>query len=79
MRNKFEQLSTMINGNTDVLMISKPKLDETFPAAQFYLQGSCDPYRFDRNRNNGSIMLYVREDILSRLVEKKFRNNSDYF
>ena len=60
-------------------MISETKLDETFPAAQFYLQGFCDPYRFDRNRNGGGIMLYIREDIPSRLIEKKLRNNSEYF
>ena len=79
LRNKFEQLSTIINGNIDIFMISETKLDETFPAAQFYLQGFCDPYRFDRNRNGGGIMLYIREDIPSRLIEKKLRNNSEYF
>ena len=36
-RNKFEQLSTMIIGNNDILMISEAKLEETFPAAQFLL------------------------------------------
>ena len=40
LRNKFEQLSTMISGNTDTLMISETKLEETFPAAQFLLQVS---------------------------------------
>ena len=60
-------------------MISETKLDETFPAAQFSLQGFCDPYQFDRNRNGGGIMLYIREDIPSRLIEKKLRNNSEYF
>ena len=59
-------------------MISETKLDETFPAAQFSLQGFCDPYRFDRNRNGGGIMLYIRENIPSRLIEKKLRNNSEY-
>ena len=49
LRNKFEQLSTMISGNIDILMISETKLDETFPAAQFSLQGFCIHYRFDRN------------------------------
>ena len=58
----------MINGNTVMFMISETKLDETFPAAQFSLQGFCDPYRFDRNRNGGGIMLYIREDIPSRLM-----------
>ena len=60
-------------------MISETKLDEIFPAAQFSLQGFCDPYRFDRNRNGGRIMLYIREDILSRLIEEKLLNNSEYF
>ena len=38
LRNKFEQLSTMINGNIDIFMISETKIDETFPAAQFYFK-----------------------------------------
>ena len=72
LRNKFEQLSTMINRNNDIFMIFETKLDETFSAAQFSLQGFCDHYRFDRNRNSGGIMLYIREDIPSRLIKKKF-------
>ena len=36
--NKFEQLSTMINDNIDIFMISETKLCETFPAAQFPLR-----------------------------------------
>ena len=59
-------------------MISERKLDETFPAAQFSLQDFCDSYRFDINRNGG-IMLYIREVIPSRLIQKKVRNNSEYF
>ena len=69
----------MISGNINVLMISETKLDETFPATQFLLQGFCMRYRFDRNRNVGGIMLYIREDIPSRLIERKVRNNVEYF
>ena len=69
---------------------AETKLDETkldiwnkapwnFPAAQSSLQGFCDPYRFDRNRNGGGIMFYIREDIPSRLIEKKLQNNIEYF
>ena len=47
LRNRFGQLSTIINGEIDIFMISGTKLDEIFPATQFYLQGFCDPYRFD--------------------------------
>ena len=69
----------MTNGNIDVFMISETKPDETFAATEFSLQGFCDPYRFDRNRNGGGIMLCVIEDILSRLIEKSFCNNGEYF
>ena len=68
----------MISGNIDILMISETKLDETFPAAQFLLQVFCMPDRFDSNRNGGGIMLYISEDIPSRLKEKKVRNNAEY-
>ena len=51
-------------------MISETKLDETSPAAQILLQSFCMSCRLDRNRIGGGIMLYIREDIPSRLVEK---------
>ena len=44
MRNKFEQRSTIVNSKIDILMISETKLDETFPATQFLLQGFCMPF-----------------------------------
>ena len=65
----------MISGNIAILMISETKLDETFPAAQVLLQGFCIPYSFDRHRNGGGIPLYIREDIPSRLIERKVRTN----
>ena len=52
----------MINGNTDILIIFETKLDETFPSSQFSFYSFCDPYRFDRNRNGGGTMLYIRQD-----------------
>ena len=44
LRNKFEQLFTMASCNINVFMISETRLDENFPAAQFFWQGFCDPY-----------------------------------
>ena len=37
-----------------------------------------DPYQFYRNCNGGGVMLYIIEDIPSRIIEKKFRNNDEY-
>ena len=67
----------MISGNIDNFMMSESKLDETFPAAQFLLQGFSMPYRLDRNRNGD--MFYIREDIPLRLIKRKVRNNVEYF
>ena len=63
----------------DTFVTSETNLHKTFPAAQFSLQSFCDPYQFDCNRNGVGIMLCIRVDIPSRLMEKKFRNNSEYF
>ena len=37
-RNKFEQLVRFINNNLDILMISKTKIDDTFPDSQFLIK-----------------------------------------
>ena len=59
----------MIKGKVDVLMISETKIDETFPSRQFYIEGFTPPYRLDRNCHGGGILVYVREDIPSKLIE----------
>ena len=68
LRNKFESLQHMINKNIDVLLISETKIDSSFPSAQFHLEGHATPYRLDRNANGGGILLYIREDIPSKLL-----------
>ena len=39
----------------DILIISKTKLDSSFPNGQFQIHGYSEPYRLDRNRNSGGI------------------------
>ena len=58
LRNKFDQLSDMIKGYTEVLMISESKRDKSFPDGQFLIEG----YGASLNRNKlwGGIMLFVR-------------------
>ena len=70
-RNKFNSLADIINNNTDILMISETKLDPSFPNGQFHIHGFSEPYRFDRNGNGGGILLYIREDITSKLILTK--------
>ena len=66
-RNKFDILVQQITNNVDALMISETKLDNSFPEGQFLISGYSSPFRFDRNCRRGDIILYVREDIPSKL------------
>ena len=49
-------------------MISETKLHNSSPEGQFLIPGYSSPYRFDRNCRGGGIMLYVIEDIPSKLL-----------
>ena len=66
--NKFQSMQHTINKNIDVLLISETKIDSSFPSAQFHLEGYATPYRLARNANDGGILLYIREDIPSKLL-----------
>ena len=68
LRNKSESLQHIINKNIDVLLISETKIDSSFPSVQFHLESYATPYRLDRNANGGGILLYIREDIPSKLL-----------
>ena len=65
LRNKFEDLQSIINKNLDIILLSEIKLDDSFPSAQFMLKNFGIPYRLDRHSNCGGLLLYVREDIPS--------------
>ena len=71
LRNKFESLIYIINNNIDILMISETKLDPSFPTGQFHIHDFSEPYRFDRNSSGGGILLYICEDIPSKLILTK--------
>ena len=61
-------LQEVIENNIDVLLISETKLDASFPSSQFILDGITPPYRLDRAQQGGGIMLFIREDIPSELL-----------
>ena len=64
--NKFGQLKLFVLGKVDILIITETKLDSTLPTSQFLIEGYSKPYRFDRNRNGGVVLIYVQEDIPSK-------------
>ena len=44
-------------------MITETKLDDSFPEQQFHIEGFNIPFRLDRNRHGGGLLLYVRNNI----------------
>ena len=71
----FDDLKVLISGVFDILIITETKLDETYPISQFHINGYSMPYRLDRNRNGGGVIIYVREDIPSKILRKHFFPN----
>ena len=68
--NKFEQLKDIVMQHTDILVLTVTKLDDTFPTAQFLVNGFSEPYRLDRKRNGVGVMIYILEDIPSKRLDK---------
>ena len=61
--------TSLIANEIDVLLLSERKLDETFPLEQFLISGFAKPLRLDRNSKGGDIMLFIRDNIPSRLLK----------
>ena len=55
-RNKFDRFVDKVKGNLDILLISETKLEDS------------TPIRLDRNKNGGSITLFVQDDIPVKLL-----------
>ena len=56
-RNKLDNLQSIINNTVDVLALAESKIDNSFPSSQFNLKGYKKPYRLDINM---SIMISHR-------------------
>ena len=54
---KFEQLKLIIGNYLDILVIQETKLDPSFSNEQFMISGYMKPYRLDRNRNSGGVIM----------------------
>ena len=74
-RSKFEALTYIIDNILDLLLISETKQDDSFPTAQFQMIGFSVPYRYDRNAQGGGLLLFIHEDIQSKLLISKSKCN----
>ena len=58
------------------MLLSETKVDPSFPSYQFAIEGFGVPFRLDRNSLGGGIMLFVREEIPSKLIGQYKLNSS---
>ena len=77
-QNKFNLSAEEIKRKDYVFKISKTKIDETFPYRQFYTEGFT-PNRVDRNCRGDGILVYVREDVPSKVTEMNSLTESIFF
>ena len=49
-------------------MVCETKIDMSLPTSQFIIQGFAAPFRLDRTNTGGGILVYVRDDIPSKLL-----------
>ena len=66
-RKIFDLLVNQIKGNVVIMVISETKLGEPF-SNFFKIQRYALPSRLDRNQLGGGIMIFVREDVPSRVL-----------
>ena len=76
-RNKFELLAEAVMGNVDILMVTETKIDESFRTSQFVIPGFTSPYHFGRTKDGGGILVYVKENIPSKLLNISYNIKSD--
>ena len=70
-RNNFNLLADIVNNNFEILIISETKLDLSFPTKQLHIHGFSEHYRFHRNCGSSRILLYICEDMPSKLILTK--------
>ena len=71
-RNKIELLSEEVRRNIDIFMALQTKTDDTFRMSQFIISGFAKPFRFDQTDKGGSILVYIKKDIPSKLLKATY-------
>ena len=64
-------MNRTVYGFVDILLITEWKIDDSFPTAQFHMQGYSSPFRSDRNSYGDGILLYLREDIPAKPISNR--------
>ena len=72
-RNKFVSIAELIKRTFDIFLISETKIDDSFPNAQFKIEG-YKTFRKDRDAFGGGLLFYVNEKLNCRSLESCLPN-----
>ena len=62
-------LSTLLKDKVGILTIAETKIDESFPTSQFPMDKYKLPYRLDKTKTSGGLLVYVLQDIPSKQLK----------
>lgn len=65
---KFEQFGYVIMKFIDIHGLTETRLDIIFPTMHILANEYLEPRRPDRNKNDGKVIIYTRQDIHSKLT-----------
>ena len=69
---KLEALKQLIKEKLDILVLTETKIDESFPTDQFLIDGFSPPFRLDRDKNGGGVLMYFSEYRFTSLAKILF-------
>ena len=65
---KFDAHTYIIGNHIDIILITETELDDTYSTAQFFIKGYSASYKKDRTGTGGGILLFIQEDVPSRVL-----------
>ena len=72
---KFDKLKLMVQHKVDILVLTETKIDSSFLNQQFHNEGFCFSFGLNRNKHGGGVLVYIREDIPSKILKKTILPN----
>ena len=69
-RNKFDSVRAAIVNYVDIVIAAETKINESFPTAQFAIDGFHKPLRLDATDKSGILLVYVRSYLPLRQLTK---------
>ena len=67
-RNKLNDLKALVVDSVDILCIAESKLNESFLSSEIALDGFKKPYRLDVSATSGGLLIYVKVNLPSKVV-----------